>query len=256
MSHKDGSTIKIYCCFSGASNGGNSTSQSEPHRQSRSLSPAAAQLSRWCSPVRSSAAPPSSGTGVHGSASTRAGASTGPSSAAAALFEKERVPPLLLAPTEWGIGLGGEWVSASGPHPIRGASSENANGNRPAPPLAYMASKGSRLTASSKCHVAGLLCWRGKESVRCRVLPLHISRGESLLPRPRQAIQNCVLSTVVWISCSPALPLKARWPLNRLFFLKVDRRCPGFSSTPFPTLLAFPLPSFAANKRPWLTGSR
>eukprot|EP00903_Cladosiphon_okamuranus_P011803 g11091.t1 len=93
-----------------ASNGGNGTTQSGIHRQSRSLSPTATQQSRWCSPIRPSTGPPSNGTGVRGSTFAD------PSSA---LSKKEGVPPLLLAPAEWGIGLGGEWVSARGPHTFR-----------------------------------------------------------------------------------------------------------------------------------------
>lgn len=116
-----------------ASNAGDGSIQNESHRQSRSLSPAAAQRSQWCSPIRPPKGP-SSGTGGHGSASTGAGGSAGSSSSAAG-FEKEGVPPLLLLPAEWGIGLGGEWVSARGSHAIRGASPEEPKRNSSKTPV-------------------------------------------------------------------------------------------------------------------------
>ncbi len=96
-------------------NGGSSGRQNPSPRRSRSLSPKALQRNRWCSPIRSS--PIGSDGGAH-TDGRRAGA--GEPAGLGAVFEKEGVPPLLLAPAEWGIGLGGEWVSARGTQTIRG----------------------------------------------------------------------------------------------------------------------------------------
>ncbi|CAM9353056.1 unnamed protein product, partial [Scytosiphon promiscuus] len=74
-----------------------------PSQQTRSLSP---QRSQWCSPVTAVAraeCPESviTSNSVHGCG-------------------EEGVPPLLLEPSEWGLGLGGEWVSARRQHTVRG----------------------------------------------------------------------------------------------------------------------------------------
>lgn len=135
-----------------ASNGGDRSNQNENHRQSRSLSPAAEKRRQWCSPIRSPECP-NSGTSVHRSDSAGAGASADSSSVA--LFEKKRVPPLLLAPAEWGIGLGGEWVSARGPQSIRGASSKTSKPKSSTPPIVNIASKESRFSTFVKRQAEG-----------------------------------------------------------------------------------------------------
>lgn len=95
--------------------GGTNGSRNPSLRRSRSLSPKASQRNRWCPPTRSPISPyRGANTDDH-----RAGA--GESSGLGAVFEREGVPPLLLAPAEWGIGLSGEWVSARGAQTIRGA---------------------------------------------------------------------------------------------------------------------------------------
>ncbi|CAM9918490.1 unnamed protein product, partial [Ectocarpus sp. 13 AM-2016] len=97
------------------SGGGNSD---RSHRHTRSLSPTAGQYrSRWCSPTAPASAPGNNNSD-HGSSGV-AGASTVSSSPKTGVAEKGGVPPLLLAPSEWGIGLGGEWVSARGKRMVR-----------------------------------------------------------------------------------------------------------------------------------------
>ncbi|CAN0071918.1 unnamed protein product, partial [Ectocarpus sp. 12 AP-2014] len=97
------------------SDGGNSD---RSRRHTRSLSPTAGQhRSRWCSPT-APASGPGNNNSVHGSSGV-AGAGTVSSSPKTGVAEKGGVPPLLLAPSEWGIGLGGEWVSARGTRMVR-----------------------------------------------------------------------------------------------------------------------------------------
>ncbi|CAM9275689.1 unnamed protein product, partial [Hapterophycus canaliculatus] len=154
-----------------------------PCRQTRSVSPTRRggaglkQRSRWCSPV--TMAPRTEGSGsVSASSSVHGcGGSVASAPAASAAFEKEGVPPLLLEPSEWGLGLGGEWVSARRQHMVRGVGRVS---------LTWADIRGNTLLHLAAIHNDVALTVLGCEKKRRKALERRERRRERVLVRARQ----------------------------------------------------------------------